>query len=126
VARLGQARRVAAKLCRGCRTRLPDTSGGAVGLTAAKLDTTGKGSMTIVDNATVHSDASKKEVLDWADLGKEMWSDLTGRGAAIDYQFVDMFVEVPRDTSPDAARATWRLNGTLRITTSENATTAQQ
>lgn len=52
--------------------------------------------------------------------------DLTGRGAAIDYQFVDMFVEVPRDTGPDAARATGWLNGTLRITTSKNATTAQQ
>lgn len=88
--------------------------------------TTGKGSMTTVDNATVHSDAKKKEVLDWADLGKEMWSYLTGRGAAIDYQFVDMFVEVPRDTGPDAARASWRLNGTLRITTSESAATAQQ
>ena len=74
-----------------------------------------------IDNATTNSDAKKKDVLDWADLGKEMWSYLTGRGAAIDYQFVDMYVEIPRDTGPDAARATWRLNGTLRITTSENA-----
>ena len=55
------------------------------------------------------------------DLGKEMWSYLTGKGAAINYQFVDMVVEVPRETGSDAPRATWRLNGTLRITTSDNA-----
>ncbi len=85
-----------------------------------------KGIMTTAENAIVHSDAKGKEVLDWADLGKEMWSYLTGRGAAIDYQFVDMLIEVPRDTGPDAARATWRLNGTLRITTSESAPTTRK
>ena len=58
-----------------------------------------------------------KESVDWTDLGKEMWSYLTGKGAAIDYSFVDMTVEVPRDTGSEAPRATWRLNGTLRITT---------
>jgi hypothetical protein len=28
---------------------------------------------------------------------------------------------VPRETGPYAPRAVWRLNGTLRITTAENA-----
>ena len=60
-----------------------------------------------------------KDVVDWTDLGKEMWSYLTGKGAAIDYTFVDMTVEVPRDTGPEAPRATWKLNGTLRITTTD-------
>ena len=60
-----------------------------------------------------------KEVVDWTDLGKEMWSYLTGKGAAIDYTFVDMSVEVPRDTGAEAPRATWKLNGTLRITTTD-------
>jgi len=82
--------------------------------------------VTTTDSVTVHSDAKQKDVLDWTDLGKEMWAYLTGRGAAIDYQFVDMHVEVPRDTGPDAARATWRLNGTLRITTSESTNAAGQ
>lgn len=59
----------------------------------------------------------------FADLGKEMWSYLTGKGAAINYEFVDMTVEVPRETGTDAPRATWRLNGTLRITTAEGAST---
>jgi hypothetical protein len=56
----------------------------------------------------------------WTDLAKEMWSYLTGQGAAINYSFVDMTVEVPRDTGADAPRATWKLNGTLRITTEDN------
>ncbi len=59
------------------------------------------------------------QVTSFADLGKEMWSYLTGKGAAINYEFVDMIVEVPRETGAEAPRATWRLNGTLRITTTE-------
>lgn len=62
---------------------------------------------------------STDDVVDWTDLGREMWSFLTGRQAAINYRFVDMAVEVPRDTGPDAPRATWKLNGTLQVTTEE-------
>jgi hypothetical protein len=60
-------------------------------------------------------------IADWTDLGREMWSYLTGRGAAIDYTFVDMTIEVPRDIGPDSPRATWRIDGTLRVTTSDHA-----
>ena len=59
------------------------------------------------------------DVVDWTDLGREMWSFLTGRQAAINYRFVDMVVEVPRDTGPQAPRATWRVNGTLQVTTTD-------
>ena len=55
----------------------------------------------------------------FADLARELWSYLTERGAAINYEFVDMHIEVPRETGREAPRATWRLNGTLRITTAE-------
>ncbi len=65
-----------------------------------------------------------KDVVDWTDLGKEMWSYLTGKGAAIDYTFVDMTVEVPRDTGAQAPRAVWKLDGTLRITTSDRDSSA--
>ena len=78
-------------------------------------------SMTSADAATRGRDIKSHDATSFADLGKEMWTYLTGKGAAIDYQFVDMVVEVPRETGPDAPRATWRLNGTLRITTAENA-----
>ena len=66
---------------------------------------------------------AQDQVVDWTDLGREMWSFLTGREAAINYRFIDMAVEVPRDTGSDAPRATWKLNGTLQVTTREGAET---
>ncbi len=71
---------------------------------------------------TTHSreTVSEEQVVDWTDLGREMWSFLTGRQAAINYSFIDMEVEVPRDTGSDAPRATWKLNGTLQVTTRDN------
>ena len=64
-------------------------------------------------------DGSNGEVVDWTDLGARMWTFLTGREAAIHYRFEDMSVEVPRDTGSNAPRATWKLDGTLTITTSD-------
>jgi len=75
------------------------------------------------DADTRASGPDAHNIKDWTDLGKEMWSYLTGKSAAIDYSFIDMTVEVPRDIGPDAPRATWKLNGTLRVTTSEGSTT---
>ncbi len=70
-------------------------------------------------NATEMTSAGDRSIRDWADLAEEMWSYLTGRGAAINYNFIDMTIEVPRDIGPDAPRATWKLNGSLRVTTSD-------
>lgn len=58
-------------------------------------------------------------VTSWTDLGQNMWSYLTGKDAAINYEFVDMKVGVPRDTGNSSPAAVWSLNGTLRITTSD-------
>lgn len=60
----------------------------------------------------------------FADYAKDLWSYLTDRGAAINYEFVDMFIEVPKETGADSERAVWKLNGTLRITTSDVPTSA--
>ncbi|EPR75483.1 hypothetical protein ADILRU_2026 [Leifsonia rubra CMS 76R] len=82
--------------------------------------------MSDTENPTAAPNADGPEphnIKDWTDLGKEMWSYLTGKSAVINYSFVDMTVEVPRDVGPNAPRATWKLNGTLRITTSEGAGT---
>ena len=49
---------------------------------------------------------------------------MTDWNAAVNYEFVDMTVEVPRETGPNAERATWKLNGTLRITTTEQPSAA--
>jgi len=71
---------------------------------------------------TGRTDSGTSQVVDWTDLGREMWSFLTGREAAINYRFIDMAVEVPRDTGAQAPRATWKLNGTLQVTTRDNST----
>ncbi len=78
----------------------------------------------MTDAATGTRDIKAHESTSFADLGKEMWAYLTGKGAAINYEFVDMTVEVPRETGAQAPRATWKLNGSLRITTSEGASRA--
>ncbi|GAA1209307.1 hypothetical protein [Rhodoglobus aureus] len=82
--------------------------------------------MSDIENPTAASNTAGPDVhniQDWTDLGKEMWSYLTGKSAVINYSFVDMVVEVPRDVGPDAPRAVWKLNGTLKITTSEGSGT---
>ena len=64
-------------------------------------------------------DITNKERVTFVDLGIAMYERLTERGAAINYEFKNMTVEVPRDTGADAPRATWKLDGMLRITTDE-------
>lgn len=71
-------------------------------------------------------DTTSGEVVDWTDLGQRMWSFLTGREAAINYEFRDMMIEVPRDTGSNAPRATWKVSGTLTVTTSEGAGGAER
>jgi hypothetical protein len=71
--------------------------------------------------STTYPGGATNEVVDWTDMGREMWSFLTGRQAEINYRFIDMAVEVPRDTGAGAPRATWKLNGTLQISTRDNA-----
>lgn len=59
-------------------------------------------------------------IIEWADLGREMWSFLTGRKAEINYRFSDMTVEIPRDTGPEAPRAVWKVDGTVQVSTSDH------
>lgn len=73
--------------------------------------------MSETSSASASSSGGQEQ--SWSDLGREMWTYLTGRGAAIDYTFENMQVQVPRDTGAEAPRATWVLDGTLRITTSD-------
>jgi hypothetical protein len=69
---------------------------------------------------TTSADADRRNgTTDITEIGQELWSYLTGKGATIEYSFADMSVEVPKTTGPDAQRATWKLNGTLRIRTTD-------
>ena len=65
------------------------------------------------------STANGQTPTSFADLGKEMWSYLTGKGAVVEYSFDNMLVEVPKTTGPDSPRAIWKLDGTLRIKTTD-------
>lgn len=56
---------------------------------------------------------------DITDIAREMWSYLTGKGATVEYNFENMQVEVPKTTGADSPRAIWKLDGTLRIKTSD-------
>jgi hypothetical protein len=65
------------------------------------------------------ADESIDETTTWPELAIGLYDRLTGRGAEITYDFEDMEVQVPSETGDDAEHATWRLDGTLRITTRE-------
>jgi hypothetical protein len=66
-----------------------------------------------------NTDVRSSDNTNIADFGREMWSFLTGKGAVIDYTFVDMTVEVPRETGPDSPRAVWKIDGTVRVSTND-------
>jgi hypothetical protein len=74
------------------------------------------GCETIVTNA-------QHGTTDITEFGRELWDYLTGKGAVIEYTFDKMHVEVPKTTGPESPRATWKLDGTLRIKTSDKDTT---
>jgi hypothetical protein len=57
----------------------------------------------------------------WPDLAEGLYGFLTGRGATIEYGFEQLDIAVPKDANDSSPRATWQLNGTLRIRTSERS-----
>ena len=57
----------------------------------------------------------------WPELGIALYDKLTGRGAEITYEFDNLDVSVPSSASPEASHAKWKLNGILKIRTTENA-----
>jgi hypothetical protein len=60
-----------------------------------------------------------EETQTWPDLAISLYDRLTGRNAEITYEFEDMEVDVPSKTGEDADHAHWRLDGTIRVRTSE-------
>ena len=66
---------------------------------------------------------AQQKTTDITEFGQELWDYLTGKGAVIEYTFDQMQVEVPKTTGADAPRATWKLDGTLRIRTSDKDST---
>jgi hypothetical protein len=59
------------------------------------------------------------ETRTWPELAIGLYDRLTGRGAEITYEFEEMEVDVPSKVGDDADHAHWRVDGTVRITTTE-------
>ena len=59
------------------------------------------------------------ETQTWPDLAISLYDRLTGRNAEITYDFEEMEVDVPSQAGSDADHATWRVDGTITVTTSE-------
>ena len=55
----------------------------------------------------------------WPELAEGLYGFLTGRGATIEYELEKFEIRVPQDGADDSPRASWQLNGTVRIRTSE-------
>ncbi len=64
---------------------------------------------------------SDKQTTTWPELAEGLYGFLTGRGATIEYAFDNMEIGVPASTANESPSAKWRLNGTLRIKTTEKS-----
>ena len=65
--------------------------------------------------------ANQQDTRTWPDLAIGLYDKLTGRDAEITYEFSNLNVDVPSSASPNAEHAKWRLDGTLKIRTRDNA-----
>ncbi|MEM6884423.1 MAG: hypothetical protein AAF571_05275 [Verrucomicrobiota bacterium] len=57
----------------------------------------------------------------WPELAIALYDQLTGRNAEITYDFENMEVWVPSGTGDNATHAHWKVNGTLKISTTEKS-----
>jgi hypothetical protein len=53
----------------------------------------------------------------WPELAIGLYDQLTERNAQIEYDFDNFEVGIPSSTDANAARAHWKLNGAIRVTT---------
>ena len=65
-------------------------------------------------------ETKREETHTWPELAIGLYDKLTGRGAAITYEFVDMEVGIPSGPSQGAGLAFWKVNGTMKIRTKDS------
>lgn len=68
---------------------------------------------------------AKTDTQTWPDLAIGLYDKLTGRGAEITYEFQNLEVSVPSSASEAANHAKWRVSGTVKIRTKDDATAAR-
>ncbi|MEM0994775.1 MAG: hypothetical protein AAF847_16180 [Bacteroidota bacterium] len=57
----------------------------------------------------------------WPELAIGLYDKLTGRGAEITYEFEEFELHVPSNASENAAHAKWKMNGTIKVRTQDEA-----
>jgi len=65
------------------------------------------------------SETSNKNTETWPDLAIGLYDKLTGRNAAITYNFEDFKVHIPSGVGSEK-KAEWQIDGKLTITTDES------
>ncbi len=65
------------------------------------------------------AEANAMEPTSWPDLAMSLWDGLTGRKAEITYHFDHLEVSVPHYVGEQCKYAVWKLNGVLKIRTSD-------
>lgn len=61
------------------------------------------------------------ETQTWPELAIGLYDKLTGRGAEITYQFDNFELDVPSRAGGSAEHAKWRMNGTIKVRTRDDA-----
>ena len=62
-------------------------------------------------------DNTTTEAQTWPDLAIGLYDKLTGRAAAITYEFRELEISVPSSASAAAQHATWRVSGAVTVRT---------
>lgn len=57
----------------------------------------------------------------WPELAAGLFEKLTARNAEITYDFVQLEISVPSGVGAEAQHAQWKLNGTIKIRTRDQA-----
>lgn len=65
------------------------------------------------------STETQSETTTWPDLAEGLYGFLTGRGATIEYDFDQLEIYVPQHASDESPKSMWKLNGAIRVRTSE-------
>jgi hypothetical protein len=65
--------------------------------------------------------SSENDTSNWPELAIGLYDKLTGREAEISYDFHDFELFIPSSTASDAPHARWKMNGVVRVSTSNAA-----
>jgi hypothetical protein len=65
---------------------------------------------------------AKEDTKTWPELAIGLYDKLTGRNAEIRYEFdnFDLYVPSKAGSNGSTEHAHWKMNGTIRITTTDN------